>query len=67
MAKIIKQENKNAILCVYKNAGHVFRGEGVLNTAMARIRTGGTLDANQKAALEREKEINNFLKQQHSK
>ena len=67
MAKTIKQENENAILCVYKNAGHIFRGEGVLNTAMARIRTGGTLDANQKAALEREKEINNFLKQQHSK
>ena len=67
MAKTIKQENENAILCVYKNAGHVFRGEGVLNTAMARIRTGGTLDANQKAALEREKEINNFLKQQHNK
>ena len=67
MAKTIKQQNKNAILCVYKNAGHIFRGDGVLNVAIARIRIGGTLEGNQKADLERKKVMNNFLKQQHSK
>lgn len=65
MAKIIQCYNKNAIISSHKNAGHIFEGNGVLNTPNIRIRLGGTSDGNKKAKLEEEKVINNFLNQYH--
>ena len=65
MAKIIQSYNKNAIISSHKNAGHIFEGNGVLNTPNMRIRLGGTSDGNKKAKLEEEKVINNFLNQYH--
>ena len=65
MAKIIQSYNKNAIISSHKNAGHIFEGNGVLNTPNIRIRLGGTSDGNKKAILEEEKVINNFLNQYH--
>lgn len=65
MAKIIQSYNKNAIISSHKNAGHIFEGNGVLNTPNIRIRLGGTSDGNKKAKLEEEKVINNFLNQYH--
>ena len=66
MAKVIKSQNQNAIICAYKNAGHIFRGDGIINTADMRIKVGGTIDGNQKAGFERDKVINNFLKKYHT-
>lgn len=65
MAKIIQSYNKNAVISSHKNAGHIFEGNGVLNTPNMRIRLGGTSDGNKKAKLEEEKIINNFLNQYH--
>lgn len=65
MAKIIQSYNKNAIISSHKNAGHIFEGNGVLNTPNMRIRLGGTSDGNKKAKLEEETVINNFLNQYH--
>ena len=65
MAKIIQSYNKNAVISSHKNAGHIFEGNGVLNTPNMRIRLGGTSDGNKKAKLEEEKVINNFLNQYH--
>lgn len=65
MAKIIQSYNKNAIISSHKNAGHIFEGNGVLNTPNMRIRLGGTSDGNKIAKLEEEKVINNFLNQYH--
>ena len=63
MACAIKEENKNAILWSYKNAGHIFAGDGILNTSTMRIRVGGNSDGNKYAYLESRKVIDSFLKQ----
>lgn len=65
MANIIKRENKKAVIASYKNAGHIFAGEGVLNTAYMRIKTGGDLESNEKAGRESDKIIDDFLLRHH--
>lgn len=67
MACMIKEENKNAILCSYKNAGHIFAGDGILNTPAMRIMAGGNSAGNKYADLESRKVIDDFLKQYHGK
>ena len=67
MANIIKKQNEKAILASYRNAGHVFAGEGVLNTPDMRIKTGGNLESNEKASIESNKTIEDFLLQHHKK
>ena len=48
MAKLIKNRNEDAIVHSYENAGHIFWGNGVLNSPEMRIRTGGRTEANEK-------------------
>lgn len=67
MANIIKKQNEKAILASYRNAGHVFAGEDVLNTPDMRIKTGGNLESNEKASIESNKTIEDFLLQHHKK
>ena len=67
MACAIKEENKNAILWSYKNAGHIFAGDGIVNTSTMRIRVGGNSDGNKYAYLESRKVIDDFLKQHHGR
>lgn len=67
MACMIKEENKNAILCSYKNAGHIFAGDGILNTPAMRIMVGGNSAGNKYADSESRKVIDDFLKQHHGR
>ena len=66
-ANIIKKQNEKAIIASYRNAGHIFAGEGVLNTPNMRIKTGGNIESNEKASIESEKTINDFLLQHHKR
>ena len=67
MAEIIKSKNSNAIILTYKDAGHVFKGNGVSNLPDMRMRLGGTEVGNKKAAEESDKAISEFLKLHHIK
>lgn len=67
MASLIKEKNKNAILESYKNAGHIFIGNGVLNSPDMRIKIGGNLEGNTKANTESKKAIDDFLEKYHTK
>ncbi len=65
MANDIKSQLPEAEIITFRNAGHIFAGDGVLNLEDMRIKTGGTVYANQKAKNESEKAIENFLKDHH--
>lgn len=65
MAKKIKEQNPNAKIYSYKEAGHIFAGNGVLNLGRIRIATGGTTEGNEKARSESRKTIATFLKENH--
>ncbi|WP_416334438.1 acyl-CoA thioester hydrolase/BAAT C-terminal domain-containing protein [Anaerococcus sp. DFU013_CI05] len=65
MANIIKNQSPHAKLLSYEGAGHIFGANGILNLENMRIKTGGNLKANQKAQVESEEAIENFLKDQH--
>lgn len=65
MAKIIKSQTNNAVLFSYRDAGHVFQGNGVSNQPGMRMRLGGTEEGNQKAAKDSQIEIEKFLKEHH--
>lgn len=65
MAKKIKEQNPNAKIYSYKEAGHIFAGNGVLNLGRIRIATGGTIEGNEKARSESRKTIDAFLKENH--
>ena len=65
MANIIKNLSPHAKLLSYEGAGHIFGANGILNLENMRIKTGGNLKANQKAQVESEEAIENFLKDQH--
>ncbi|WP_349252250.1 acyl-CoA thioester hydrolase/BAAT C-terminal domain-containing protein [Anaerococcus sp. Marseille-Q7828] len=65
MANQIKSKLPDEKLLSYKDAGHIFAGNGILNLDNMRINTGGTLDANQKAKIESDAAIENFLKDHH--
>lgn len=67
MAKIIESGNKNAVISAYKDAGHIFAGDGVLNLPGMRIRVGGNREANKKAEMESNRKIDEFLAQHHGK
>lgn len=66
MANIIKRQNEKVIIASYKNAGHIFVGDGVLNTPDMRIKMGGNLEGNNKAYIDSKKIIDDFLKQHHN-
>lgn len=66
MANIIKLQNDNVKIAKYKGAGHIFAGDGILNTVDMRMKVGGTLEANNEAAEESNKEIDDFLRQYHN-
>lgn len=65
MAKIIKSQNSNAIIASYKNAGHIFAGNGILNIPNMRIKVGGTSEGNEKAYEDSIKAIDDFLQRNH--
>lgn len=67
MAQIIKSKNSNAVICAYEDAGHSFRGNGVVNQPGMRIRLGGTEEGNKKAAEESDMAVSDFLSSHHSK
>ena len=67
MAEIIKSKNSNATILTYKDAGHVFNGNGVKNLPDMRMRLGGTEAGNEMAAEESDKAIGEFLKLHHGK
>lgn len=46
MAKIINSQNPNAIIASYKNAGHIFVGDGIMNILNMRIKVGETIEGN---------------------
>ncbi len=65
MAKKIKDQNPKAKIYSYKEAGHIFASNGVLNLGKIRIATGGTTESNDKAESESRKTIDAFLKENH--
>lgn len=67
MAKKIKEQKPDTEINLYKDAGHLFLGNGVLSTPEMMMRTGGSLYANEKANTESQKAINNFLLEKHGK
>ncbi|MDO5715772.1 MAG: acyl-CoA thioester hydrolase/BAAT C-terminal domain-containing protein [Tissierellia bacterium] len=67
MANIIKSIHKSATICSYKNAGHIFHGNGIINAPDMRIKTGGNKESNQRAYAESNKCIDQFLKERHEK
>ncbi|AMB93713.1 acyl-CoA thioester hydrolase/BAAT C-terminal domain-containing protein [Aerococcus sanguinicola] len=67
MASEIKQRCPGAELISYKDAGHVFAGNGILDTGAMRIRTGGSLEGNQQAQKDSDQAIDKFLTEHHRK
>lgn len=65
MANEIKSQLPDSKLLSYKDALHIFAGNGILNLDNMRINIDGTLDANQKAKIESDSAIIQFLKDQH--
>ncbi len=65
MADLIRSQNENARICSYKNAGHMFSGDGIITEYGMRMRLGGTVEGNEKAMIECTKEIDDFLKEHH--
>lgn len=65
MAKRIKSQNDRAMMVSYKYAGHIFDGDGILNTSGLRVKTGGSLKANQEASEESNKVMDAFLNRYH--
>lgn len=67
MAELIRSQNENAELHSYKNAGHMFSGNGVVTEFNMRMNLGGTEEGNAKAGIECGKVLDDFLKSHHSK
>ena len=67
MAKEIESQVPNAELHIFEGAGHIFGGYEVLNMDSMRLATGGSLEANQKAEIESQKVIDDFLSEHHQK
>lgn len=65
MAKIIKSNTKNVTIASYKNAGHIFVGNGIIDTNAFRINTGGNSEANNSARIDSDRVIDEFLKKVH--
>lgn len=65
MANKIKEQSSKAKIYSYKGAGHIFAGNGVLNSGKTRVATGGTAESNEKAKSESRKTIYDFLKENH--
>ena len=65
MANKIKDQNPNAKIYSYKEAGHIFAGNGILNLGKIRVATGGKIEGNEKARSESRKTIDAFLKENH--
>lgn len=67
MALKIKEENPNVILKTYKNAGHIFSGNGIISMGNMKLRTGGNSIDNENAEKDKVKVISEFLKTHHNK
>lgn len=65
MANEIKNQNPKAKIYSFEGAGHIFSGNGILNLENSRIKTGGSLENNEKAGEESIKIIDQFLKENH--
>jgi hypothetical protein len=65
MAELIKNQNGNASVYSYENAGHMFSGDGVASEFGMRLRLGGTVEGNEKAMVESGKVIKDFLSSHH--
>lgn len=65
MANKIKDQNPKARIYSYKEAGHIFAGNGILDLGKARIATGGSTEGNKEAKNESKKTIDDFLKENH--
>lgn len=66
MAREIKDQKPDAQIHLYKEAGHLFSGNGILTTPSMRIATGGSTTGNQNAYEESEKVIDDFLRIHHA-
>lgn len=67
MAELIKSRNSNTVIHSYENAGHMFSGNGIASEFGMRIRLGGTVEGNEKAMVESEKVVEEFLRAHHGK
>lgn len=65
MAQIIKSQREDAVICSYKYAGHLFAGDGVIDLAGKKVRTGGSTQDNRAAYTKSIKEIDDFLRSHH--
>lgn len=66
MAREIKEQKPDTQIHLYKEAGHLFSGNGILTTLSMRIATGGSTTGNQKAQEKSEKVIDDFLRIHHT-
>ncbi|CAM3057966.1 acyl-CoA thioester hydrolase/BAAT C-terminal domain-containing protein [Streptobacillus felis] len=67
MSLKIKKQKPSVILKTYKNAGHIFEGNGIINIGNMKLRTGGNIKDNENAQKDKVKHISEFLKSQHNK
>lgn len=65
MAELIRSQNENATIHAYKDAGHMFSGDGIMTEFGMRMNLGGTVEGNEKAMAESSKVIDDFLKSHH--
>lgn len=65
MSKTILKEKPNFMMYSSKNAGHVFYGNGIFRFQYGFMKTGGTKQANDEAAVESTKAIREFLNKYH--
>ena len=65
MAELIKSRHSNTKVCGYKDAGHMFSGNGIMTEFGMRMNLGGTVEGNDKAMIECTKEIEEFLASHH--
>ncbi|MDO5018596.1 MAG: acyl-CoA thioester hydrolase/BAAT C-terminal domain-containing protein [Lagierella massiliensis] len=65
MANIIKKQNENVEVHIFKEAGHIFVGNGIIESDGLKIRVGGSLEDNKRAEEESINIINDFLMKNH--
>ena len=65
MAELIRSQNENATIHSYKDAGHMFSGDGIMTEFGMRMNLGGTVEGNEKAMIESTTVIDDFLKSHH--
>lgn len=66
MAELIKSKKKDAVVYTYKDAGHMFSGNGVVIFNDMRTRLGGTADGNEQAMIQCRKDMDQFMSAHHT-